>query len=60
MQNYTFPYNFASKNYTFPYRELIYLNRQVSLILLTPRAGVANALYRVLIEYPGQVFAMLR
>lgn len=48
MQNYTFPYNFASKNYTFPYREL------------TLRAGVANALCRVLIEYPGQVFAMLR
>lgn len=58
MQNYTFPYNFASKNYTFPYRELIIVN--LFLILLTPRAGVANALYRVFIEYPGQVFAMLR
>ncbi len=32
----------------------------LSLILLTPRAGVANALYRVLIEYPGQVLAMLK
>ena len=32
----------------------------LSLILLTPRAGVANALYRVFIEYPEQVLAMLK